>query len=36
MGRMGDIRGRPNEEDLRNVRQDTIRLAHRIDEVHAR
>jgi hypothetical protein len=36
MGRMGDIRGRPNEEDLRKVRQDTIRLAHRIDEVRAR
>jgi multimeric flavodoxin WrbA len=25
-GRLGDIRGRPNEEDLRRVKQDTRRL----------
>jgi flavorubredoxin len=25
-GRLGDIRGRPNREDLRKVREDTIRL----------
>jgi hypothetical protein len=25
-GRLGDIRGRPNEEDLRKVKQDTRRL----------
>ena len=29
-GRLGDIRGRPNEEDLRKVRQDTHRL---VDEM---
>ena len=26
-GRLGDIRGRPNEEDLREVKQDAVRLA---------
>ncbi len=26
MGRLGDIRGRPNEDDLRRVRQDVARL----------
>jgi len=36
MGRMGDIRGRPNEQDLRKVRQDTTRLVHRIEEARAR
>jgi len=27
LGRLGDIRGRPNEADLRKVRQDAMRLA---------
>jgi hypothetical protein len=26
-GRLGDIRGRPNEDDLRRVKEDTVRLA---------
>ena len=30
MGRMGDIRGRPNEEDLRKVKQDVLHLLQRI------
>ena len=30
MGRMGDIRGLPNEEDLRNIRQDAMALPKRI------
>jgi multimeric flavodoxin WrbA len=30
LGRMGDIRGRPNEEDLRKVKQDATRLLQRI------
>jgi hypothetical protein len=29
-GRLGDIRGRPNGEDLRKVKQDTRRL---VDEM---
>jgi len=29
-GRLGDIRGRPNEEDLRKVREDTALLLRRI------
>ena len=29
-GRLGDIRGRPNDEDLRKVKADTIRLAQRL------
>jgi hypothetical protein len=29
-GRLGDIRGRPNEEDLRKVKQDTIQLVSSI------
>jgi multimeric flavodoxin WrbA len=28
-GRLGDIRGRPNEEDLRTVKQDACRLVDR-------
>jgi len=31
-GRLGDIRGRPNEADLRNMRQDATRLAQHMDE----
>ena len=31
-GRLGDIRGRPNEADLRNVRQDATRLAQIVGE----
>ena len=30
LGREGDIRGRPNEEDLRKVKHDTLRLLQRI------
>jgi len=30
MGRMGDIRGRPNEEDLRKVKQDVLHLLQRV------
>jgi hypothetical protein len=30
MGRMGDIRGRPNEADLAQVRQDVARLVRRL------
>ena len=30
MGRMGDIRGRPNEEDLRKVKQDVTQLLQRV------
>jgi hypothetical protein len=26
-GRMGDIRGKPTEEDLRKVKEDAVRLA---------
>jgi len=29
-GRMGDIRGRPNEEDLEKVKQDAAHLLQRI------
>ncbi len=29
-GRLGDIRGRPNEEDLHKVKQDTVELAKKI------
>jgi multimeric flavodoxin WrbA len=29
-GRLGDIRGRPNEEDLRKVKQDAIQLVNTI------
>ena len=29
-GRMGDIRGRPNPEDLKKVKEDTTRLLRRI------
>jgi hypothetical protein len=29
-GRLGDIRGRPNEEDLRKVKEDARRLADKI------
>jgi hypothetical protein len=27
---MGDIRGRPNAGDLQKLKQDTVRLIHRI------
>jgi flavorubredoxin len=30
MGRMGDIRGRPNEEDLKKIKQDMARLLQSI------
>jgi len=30
-GRMGDIRGRPSEEDLRKVKQDVVDLLRRLD-----
>jgi len=30
LGRLGDIRGRPNEEDLKKVRQDVVRLLRRM------
>jgi hypothetical protein len=29
-GRLGDVRGRPNEEDLRKVREDVAKLVERI------
>ena len=29
-GRLGDIRGRPSDEDLRKVKQDTIQLIEAI------
>jgi len=32
-GRMGDIRGRPNQEDLKKIREDTIKLVGRIQVV---
>ena len=32
-GRMGDIRGRPNEDDLRRVRRDAMCLLERIENV---
>jgi hypothetical protein len=31
-GKLGDIRGRPNKEDLLKVKQDTIELVKKIDE----
>lgn len=30
MGRMGDIRGKPTDEDLRKIREDTEKLADRL------
>jgi hypothetical protein len=30
MGRMGDIRGRPNQEDLEKIRQDSQKLVRGI------
>ena len=30
-GRLGDIRGRPNEEDLKKIREDTVRLLKRME-----
>jgi hypothetical protein len=30
-GKMGDIRGKPNEEDLRKVRQDVMDLLRRVN-----
>jgi flavodoxin len=30
LGRLGNIKGRPNEEDLKKVRQDVIRLLQRM------
>jgi hypothetical protein len=32
MGRLGDIRGRPNKQDLEKVKQDLARLARRIQD----
>ncbi len=32
MGRLGDIRGRPNEQDLEKVKQDLARLLRRIQD----
>jgi flavodoxin len=32
MGRLGDIRGRPNEEDLRAIKLDTIQVAKKLLE----
>jgi hypothetical protein len=34
-GRMGDIRGRPNEEDLQKVKRDTADLLRRISKVES-
>jgi flavodoxin len=31
MGRLGDIRGRPNAEDLAKVKQDAVQLAQRVN-----
>ncbi len=31
-GRLGDIRGRPNREDLRNVKDDAIQLAQQLQK----
>ena len=31
-GRLGDIRGRPNEEDLAKVRADAVALAQRLSD----
>jgi hypothetical protein len=31
-GRMGDIRGRPNEEDLKKVKQDAANLLIKISQ----
>jgi hypothetical protein len=31
-GRLGDIRGRPNEEDLRAVRKDAFQVAKKLKE----
>jgi hypothetical protein len=30
LGRLGDIRGRPDEQDLAQVRQDTLKIADRL------
>jgi hypothetical protein len=32
-GRLGDIRGRPNDQDLEKVRQDTAVLLHQIEAI---
>jgi hypothetical protein len=29
MGRMGDVRGRPDEQDLAKIEQDVVRLLER-------
>ena len=34
-GRLGDIRGRPNADDLEKVKRDAMRLAHEITKVPA-
>jgi hypothetical protein len=34
-GRMGDIRGRPNEEDLKKVKQDAANLLQRVSNVES-
>lgn len=33
LGRLGDIRGRPNEQDLEQVRQDTLEILRQIQQV---
>lgn len=35
-GRLGDIRGRPNREDLRKVKEDAVRLARKCREGEGR
>jgi hypothetical protein len=30
MGKMGDIRGKPTDQDLRKIREDTAKLADRL------
>lgn len=35
-GRMGDIRGKPNEEDLKKIRQDSEELAHKLKYARSR
>ena len=32
LGRLGDIRGRPNEQDLARVREAAVLLVQRVDE----
>jgi hypothetical protein len=31
VGRLGDIRGRPNDEDLEQVKQDVTRIVRRLE-----